>query len=92
MIYEIRVYEPAEGRAEAMRARFEREVLPHFFPRHGIEVLGVFTSPGVGSLTYITRFANEEARQRAWAAFGADPEWKAVKAKSEVDGPLLREQ
>jgi hypothetical protein len=93
LIYEIRVYEAAEGRADAMRRRFRDHVVTQFFPRHGIELLGVFTAPVEdGRLTYMTRFADEDARKKAWAAFAADPEWAAVKAASETEGPLLKSQ
>ena len=93
MIYEIRVYEAAEGKADAMRRRFLEVVATKFFPRHGIELIGSFTSQTEdGRLTYMTRFADEDARKKAWAAFGADTEWAAAKASSEVDGPLLKNQ
>ena len=93
MIYEIRVYEAAEGKADAMRRRFLEVVAPKFFPRHGIELIGTFTSQTEdGRLTYMTRFADEDARKKAWAAFGADADWAAAKAASEVDGPLLKNQ
>ena len=93
MIYEIRVYEAAEGRADAMRRRFYDNVASRFFPRHGIELVGAFTEPVEdGRLTYMTRFADEDARKKAWASFAADPEWAAVKAASETDGPLLKQQ
>lgn len=91
MIYEIRVYEHVSGRADAVRERFVKEVAPRF-SSHGIELLGAFTDRDTGMLTYLTRFASEEARKSAWASFGADPEWKAVKAASEVDGPLIAAQ
>ena len=92
MIYEIRIYEASEGRADAMRQRFLQEVVPRL-PGHGIELLGVFTAPQEdGRLTYVTRFPNEDARTQAWASFGADPDWKAIKAASEVNGPLLKSQ
>ena len=93
MIYEIRIYEAAEGRAEAMRRRFRDNVATKFFPRHGIELLGAFTAPVEdGRLTYVTRFADEDARKKAWASFAADPEWAALKAATETDGPLLKNQ
>ena len=93
MVYEIRIYEAVEGRAEAMRKRFKDAVAAKFFPRHGIELVGAFVAPEEdGRLTYITRFASEEARKAAWAAFGADSEWAAVKKASETDGPLLKNQ
>jgi hypothetical protein len=93
VIYEIRVYEAAEGCAAAMRGRFVQEVAAKFFPRHGIELLGVFTAPVEdGRLTYVTRFVDEDARKKAWASFGVDSEWAAVKAASETNGPLLKNQ
>ena len=92
MIYEIRVYEAVDGKADAMKARFKNEVVKRF-PAHGIELLGVFESEAEQSrLTYLTRFRSEEDRSKAWAAFGADSDWRAVKAATEVDGPLLRSQ
>ncbi|MBR1256352.1 NIPSNAP family protein [Bradyrhizobium sp. AUGA SZCCT0240] len=93
MIYEIRAYEAADGKAEALRDRFISTVASKFFPRHGIELLGAFVAPTEdGRLTYMTRFESEEARKKAWEAFGADPEWAKVKAETEKDGPLLRNQ
>ena len=92
MIYELRTYEAHEGRGEPMRRRFKEHVVPRL-PKHGIELLGVFEpQDDEGRLVYVTRFADEDARQKGWAAFGADPEWKAIKAESEKDGPLLRNQ
>jgi hypothetical protein len=92
VIYEIRVYEAFEGKADAMKARFKGEVVKRF-PTHGIELLGVFESEADASrLTYLTRFKSEQDRTAAWAAFAADPEWRAVKAATEVDGPLLKAQ
>jgi NIPSNAP len=92
MIYEIRIYEAADGKAHAMKARFKNEVVKRF-PGHGIELLGVFETPADPTrLTYLTRFNSDDDRSKAWAAFGADPEWRAVKAASEVNGPLLKNQ
>jgi hypothetical protein len=92
VIYEIRVYEAADGKAEAMKARFKNEVVKRF-PNHGIELLGVFEQASdAARLTYLTRFKSEDERSKAWAAFGADPEWRSVKAATEVDGPLLKNQ
>ena len=92
MIYEIRVYEAADGKAEAMKTRFKNEVVQRF-PSHGIELLGVFKSASdAARLTYLTRFQSEDDRSKAWAAFGADSEWRAIKAATEVDGPLLKNQ
>jgi hypothetical protein len=92
VIYEIRVYEAADGKAEAMKARFKNEVIKRF-RHHGIELVGVFDADRDSSrLTYVTRFKSDDDRSKAWAAFGGDPEWKAVKAASEAEGPLLKNQ
>ena len=92
MIYEIRNYEAVDGKADAMKARFKHEVVKRF-SNHGIELLGVFESPSDTSrLTYLTRFGSEAERAKAWAAFGADPEWLVVKAATEVNGPLFKNQ
>jgi hypothetical protein len=91
MLYEMRVYEHVEGRADAVRQRFESEVIPRLL-KHGIELLGVFTEPQSGNLTYLTRFTDDDARKAAWASFSADPEWKTIKAASEASGPLIARQ
>lgn len=91
MIYDLRVYEHAEGKAEAVRRRFLTEVAPRL-AGHGIELVGVFADAGTGMLTYLTRFADEEARERAWASFSGDAGWQAAKAASEADGPLVASQ
>lgn len=91
MIYEMRVYEHADGRADAVRKRFETEVAPRL-PAHEIDLVGVFTDAETGMLTYITRFADEAARKRGWASFGDDAGWRAAKAASEKDGPLVVRQ
>ena len=55
----------AFGSADAMRRRFRDRVATRFFPRHGIELLGVFAAPDEdGRLTYITRFTDEDARKK----------------------------
>ncbi len=93
MIYEIRIYEAAPGMADAMRARFRDVVVPRFFPKHGISLEGAWVAPEEdGRLTYMTKFADEASRTAAWASFGADEEWRKLKADSERDGPLLSSQ
>jgi hypothetical protein len=92
MIYELKKYIAHEGKAQALIDRFEAHTLP-IFARHGIEVLHCWTEPGQPAVFhYLTRYASEQARDAALAAFAADPEWKAVKAASETNGPLLAGQ
>ncbi len=90
MIYEYRVYEAAPGKMEALNARFRNHTLG-IFERHGIKNIGYWTS-AVGDysdrLIYIIAFEDEGHRERAWAAFRADPEWNKVRSETEVDGAL----
>lgn len=91
MIYDLRVYEHADGCADAVRERFLAEVATRF-PDHGIELVGVFVDSDTDRLTYLTRFADEETRKAAWASFGGDAGWQAAKKASEVNGPLVVKQ
>ena len=90
MIYEIRSYEIVPGRMPAMHARFQNHTMG-FFRRHGIAVVGFWEAMiGVSNvLHYIVRFDDLAHRERAWAAFGADPDWLRVRAESEKDGPIV---
>lgn len=93
MIYDLRIYEAVPGKDEAMRERFKNHVAPRL-AGHGIELVAVFAPAGEGDgrLHYVTRFADEAARQAGWASFKEDEEWKAIKAQSEKDGPLVASQ
>ena len=90
MLYEYRVYEAAYGKLPELHARFRDHTL-RIFERHGFKSIGYWT-PEVGDnsdrVVYIVAFEDAAHRERAWAAFRADPEWQRVKAESEPDGPL----
>jgi NIPSNAP len=92
MIYELKKYVPNPGKGAAMKERFAN-VSVWVFARVGIRVLHCFEDPAEpDALYYITSFPSASERDAAWKAFGADPQWKAAKAASEVDGPLLQSQ
>lgn len=91
MIYELRIYTANTGKMVALHARFRDHTLA-LFERHGIKNVGYWTNTVGGrsdELWYMLAFEDMEHRQRAWAAFGADPDWHHVRAESEVDGPLV---
>ena len=91
MLYELRVYEANPGKLAALNARFENHALK-FFAKHGIQVLGFWTTTvGASSnaLTYITIFENMADREQRWTAFATDPDWLATKRETEKDGPLV---
>jgi hypothetical protein len=91
MIYELRIYEPHPGKLQALHDRFTRHT-NRLFEKHRMTVVGYWT-PMIGEwsnqLIYMLAFADLAAREKAWAAFQADPEWLAAKAESEREGPLV---
>ena len=63
------------------------------FKKHGMEVVGFWgpTDKEKGSentLIYVLVFPSREARNKAFRAFGADPEWREAAKESEKNGKL----
>ena len=92
MIYEIREYTTVPGRMPALVKRFRDHTLP-IFARMGMEVTFMsLTELGGDSnneLVYVMKFDSYEDMAGKWAAFQADPEWRAARAASEEDGPIV---
>jgi hypothetical protein len=90
VIYELRTYWPTPGKMPALNRRFRDHTLA-LFAKHGMEVVGFWeTVIGPGpSLIYVLGYPDLGARQRAWDAFQADPEWQKARDESERDGPLV---
>jgi hypothetical protein len=91
MIYELRIYTAHPGKLGALQARF-RDHTTRLFEKNGIKNVGYWTNTIGGrtdELWYMVAFDNLAAREANWAKFGADPEWQAARAASEVDGPLV---
>ena len=91
MIYELRIYRANPGKMGPLLKRF-RDHTMRIFERHGITNVGYWTNAVGGrtdELWYIVSFEDYGQRERAWAAFGADPEWQELRAASEADGPIV---
>src|SRR5262245_794719 len=90
-IFELRTYTANPGKLDALSARF-RDHPDALFAKHAMTVIGYFTPADAprsqDTLIYILAFPDRAAREKAWKAFQGDPEWKRVKAESEVNGPL----
>jgi hypothetical protein len=91
--FEMRTYTAAEGKLDALHARF-RDHTNRLFVKHGIELVGYWTpvdeaKGAKNTLVYILAYPSREAREASWKAFGADPEWVKAKAASEVNGKLV---
>ena len=91
MIYELRTYWAAPGKADALHQRF-REHTCQLFVKHGMTMVAFWTPVGGrelhGDLVYLMAYASQVARDAAWDAFRTDPEWQQAKAASEIHGVL----
>ena len=89
MIYELRVYHIHPGQMDAIARRFADHTLL-IFPRHGIKVRDFWVdAEGKNTIFYLCEFESLDAKRAAWASFQADPEWIAVKERSESAGPIV---
>lgn len=90
-LYEMRVYYAAEGKLDALNARF-RDHTVKLFEKHGMKNIGYFVPEGENpqrKLVYFLSFPNREARDRSFKAFGADPDWQKAAKESEKNGKLV---
>jgi hypothetical protein len=89
-VYEMRTYYAPEGRLGDISARF-RDHTVKLFEKHGITNIGYWTpiDNKENKLVYIISFPSREAAKKSWAAFGADPAWKAVRKETEAKGPIV---
>jgi hypothetical protein len=91
-VYEMRTYTAAEGKLDAVNARF-RDHTRRIFERHNMKSVGYWTpleGPTAGTtLVYILEHPSREEARQNWVAFNADPEWQKVRAESEKDGRIV---
>ena len=91
-VYELRTYTAADGKLEALKARFRDHTIA-IFKKHGIESIGYWVPQdgdrSKNTLIYIVVHPSREAATKNWADFQADPEWKKVAAESEANGKLV---
>ena len=91
-VFELRTYYAAEGKMDALHARF-RDHTCALFQKHGMTIVG-FWSPSKAEdaqkkLIYILSFPSMDAAKASWKAFMTDPEWVAVRKESEKNGRLV---
>jgi hypothetical protein len=84
-IFELRVYHsPTTWQLTALHERFKNQEIK-IFRRVGVHPIlygSTIFGSNVPNLTYLTPFDSLGARERAWNAFGADPEWRKVSRES----------
>jgi len=90
-VFEIRTYTAADGKLDALHARFRDHTLA-LFARHDMTTVAFFKPQDAplkqNTLIYILAHPSREAAAKNWQAFHDDPEWQKVKAASEEQGPL----
>ncbi len=92
-IFELRVYHsPTWHQLVALHERFRGPEIK-IFHRSGIHPIlygSTVIGPNVPNLAYLIPFADLAAREKAWAAFGADPDWQKVRKESvEKSGEIV---
>ncbi|GAB3808397.1 hypothetical protein GCM10028798_34200 [Humibacter antri] len=91
-VFELRTYYTHPGKLDDLQTRF-RDHTRALFEKHDMENVGYFV-PADGkatpnTLVYLLAHASREAATASWDAFVRDPEWIAVKARSEENGPII---
>jgi hypothetical protein len=91
MLYELRIYHACPGKLPALNARFSNHTLK-IWERFGIRQVGFWT-PVIGDsnndLYYILEWESLAEREQRWNAFASHPDWLAIRAETEKDGPLV---
>jgi hypothetical protein len=92
-VYELRTYTATPGNLPKVIARF-RDHTVRIFAKHGMVSVGYWTPADAkdgpdDKLVYLLAHASREAATASWAAFLADPEWRAVQTASEADGRIV---
>lgn len=88
-LFETRIYYTEPGRLEALLARF-RNHTTKIFEKHGMTNIGYWVPlHEENKLIYVLAYPDRAARDAAWKAFGADPEWVKVRTESEVSGKIV---
>jgi hypothetical protein len=84
-IFELRVYHsPTWRQLEALHDRFAGPEIK-IFHRVGVNPIlysSTVVGPNMPNLTYVIPFESLAAREKAWDAFAADPEWVKVRQES----------
>ncbi len=91
-VFELRTYTTAEGKLDALLARF-RDHTTQLFEKHGIQNIGYWVPQddplSRNTLIYIVAHPSREAAKRNWDAFRKDPAWQKVQKESEAAGKIV---
>lgn len=90
-VFELRTYTAAEGKLDALNARF-RDHTDRIFKKHGMQSYGYWVPMDApkseNTLIYVLEHAGRDAATASWKAFRDDPEWQAAFQASQATGSL----
>jgi hypothetical protein len=92
-VFELRTYTATPGKLDTLLARF-RDHTVKLFEKHGIVNVGYWVptdaKDGAGDkLVYLLAHRSRAAAKASFAAFVADPVWKAAQKQSEAGGRIV---
>jgi hypothetical protein len=84
--FELRTYTVREGSSlDLLHSRF-RDHTTALFKKHGMTIIGYWQPVTKrDTLVYLLAYKDGVARDAAWAAFGADPEWVKTRTEMQVN-------
>jgi hypothetical protein len=84
--FELRTYNVQEGSSiDLLHSRF-RDHTTALFKKHGMTIVGYWQPVAKpNTLIYLLAYKDAAARDAAWAAFGADPEWVKTRTAMQVN-------
>ena len=91
-VYELRTYTTLPGRLPALHKRFAEHTMKLFEKqgmRNGLYWVPTDDVRKDNTLIYFLVHESQDAADRSWKAFQADPEWIKVRDASEADGKIL---
>jgi hypothetical protein len=92
-VFELRTYHTNPGKLADLHKRFHDHTC-QLLKKHGAQLIGFWTPQDEkdgksNKLVYMVAFCCRDCAQKAWKAFGDDPEWKKVYAESHKNGVLV---
>jgi hypothetical protein len=92
-VYELRTYTATPGNTAALLSRFRDHTL-RIFEKHGMVNVGYWIPAdakdgAADKLVYLLEHKSRDAAKASWKSFGADPDWQAVRARSEAGGKIV---
>jgi hypothetical protein len=91
-VFELRTYTAPDGRLNDLVARFRNDTA-RIFTKHGMQNVGYWVPTdapaSANTLVYILAHDSRDAATKSWAAFQADPEWQAVRERTQANGAIV---